>query len=157
MTACYRIVNDRHLNNPFDGEGARLYGGRWNSKGVPAVYFSDSAALAMLEILVHINDQSSLMNWKLYKLEIPTRRIRMINDSQLPEDWSNDPVPISTQSFGSLLFKEKDILAFSVPSATLPCGGRNIVVNPLHKQADSVFASSDVAVLEVDPRLLPRE
>jgi RES domain-containing protein len=37
------------------GEGARLYGGRYNPPGIPAVYTSQSIALAVLEILVHID------------------------------------------------------------------------------------------------------
>ncbi|MBU2431943.1 MAG: RES domain-containing protein, partial [Proteobacteria bacterium] len=34
----YRVVKEKYLDFVFDGEGARLYGGRWNSKGVPVVY-----------------------------------------------------------------------------------------------------------------------
>ncbi len=38
----------------LDGEGARLWGGRWNSPGVPVVYTSGSLALAALEYFVHL-------------------------------------------------------------------------------------------------------
>jgi RES domain-containing protein len=43
------------------GEGARLYGGRFNPPGIPAVYTSQSIALAVLEILVHV-DKSEVPN-----------------------------------------------------------------------------------------------
>lgn len=38
----------------LDGEGARLWGGRWNSPGGPVVYAASSLALAVLEYLVHV-------------------------------------------------------------------------------------------------------
>ena len=41
---------------PYDGEGARRAGGRWNSKGVRVVYMSENRSLAVLEILVHLSD-----------------------------------------------------------------------------------------------------
>ena len=34
----YRLVKRKWLQTAFDGEGARLYGGRWNSKGKAGVY-----------------------------------------------------------------------------------------------------------------------
>jgi RES domain-containing protein len=41
--------------------GARLYGGRFNPPGIPAVYTSQSIALAVLEIPVHV-DKSEVPN-----------------------------------------------------------------------------------------------
>jgi RES domain-containing protein len=49
----YRVVR-RHYAG-LTGEGARLYGGRFNPPGIPAVYTSQSIALAVLEILVRID------------------------------------------------------------------------------------------------------
>ena len=45
----YRIADRRHPI--WDGTGAALLGGRWNSPGRPAIYGSLSSACAMLEIL----------------------------------------------------------------------------------------------------------
>ena len=45
----YRIADRRHPI--WDGTGAALVGGRWNSPGHPAIYGSLSHACAMLEIL----------------------------------------------------------------------------------------------------------
>jgi RES domain-containing protein len=50
----YRVVKAKYLDSAFDGEGARLYGGRWNNKGVPLVYTSNSLALCSLEIFIHL-------------------------------------------------------------------------------------------------------
>lgn len=51
----WRIVKEKHAATAFSGEGARLYGGRWNSVGTSLVYTSGTKALAALESLVHLN------------------------------------------------------------------------------------------------------
>ena len=43
-------------DSPLSGMGAYLYGGRWNSPGQYVVYASGNVSLAMLEVLVHIDD-----------------------------------------------------------------------------------------------------
>ena len=52
MLTVWRLVTARFADSAFSGEGARLYGGRWNRKGVPIVYTAGSQSLVMLEILV---------------------------------------------------------------------------------------------------------
>ncbi|MDQ3490548.1 MAG: RES family NAD+ phosphorylase [Acidobacteriota bacterium] len=55
----YRICKTKFVSSAFDGEGARLYPGRWNSMGTSMVYLAASLSLAILEILVH-SDSSVL-------------------------------------------------------------------------------------------------
>ena len=50
MIRAWRIVKARHALRAFTGEGAHLYGGRWNSPGVAVVYTAGSAALATLDV-----------------------------------------------------------------------------------------------------------
>src|ERR1700736_6008380 len=48
----------RVLRRPYaalSGEGARIFGGRWNSPGRPVVYFAEHPALAALEVRVHLD------------------------------------------------------------------------------------------------------
>ena len=52
MITVWRLVTARFAATAFSGEGARLYGGRWNRKGAPMIYTAASQSLAMLEILV---------------------------------------------------------------------------------------------------------
>jgi RES domain-containing protein len=47
----YRIAGARHPI--FDATGAMLYGDRWNSVGLRAIYAAETYAGAMLEVLVH--------------------------------------------------------------------------------------------------------
>ena len=48
----YRISKSKYAKDT-SGEGSKLYGGRWNLKGIPAIYTADSAANAVLETIVH--------------------------------------------------------------------------------------------------------
>src|SRR5260370_1403830 len=50
----WRIWRRADAAAAFSGEGARLYGGRWNSQGVTVVYTSPSLALAAVETFVHL-------------------------------------------------------------------------------------------------------
>jgi RES domain-containing protein len=49
----YRIASSRHP--VWDGTGAAILGGRWNSAGQPVIYASVTYAGAMLEVLAHTN------------------------------------------------------------------------------------------------------
>ena len=46
MIEAVRLVLSKYAESAFDGQGARLFGGRWNSKGTPMVYAASSLALA---------------------------------------------------------------------------------------------------------------
>ena len=58
MITAWRIVKKKHSASPFDGEGARRYGGRWNSLGTAMVYTFDYLATAALELMVNMIDYS---------------------------------------------------------------------------------------------------
>jgi len=45
----YRALNPVWAHDPLSGEGARLFGGRFNAKGVPAIYTSTSVLTALRE------------------------------------------------------------------------------------------------------------
>src|ERR1700677_344334 len=50
----WRICREPYAVEAFSGEGARRFGGRWNSRGVPMIYASVSLALAALELFVNL-------------------------------------------------------------------------------------------------------
>jgi RES domain-containing protein len=60
----YRVARRPYAG--LSGQGAQRYGGRFNPPGVPAVYTSQSIALAVLEVLVHVD-----------KSEVPTDYVVM--------------------------------------------------------------------------------
>ena len=55
MVTAYRIFKSKHAARWFDGEGAFLFGGRWNSPGTRLLYASSALSLAALEMLVNLN------------------------------------------------------------------------------------------------------
>jgi RES domain-containing protein len=46
---CWRILAPKWSHNPLSGEGAAIYGGRFNPKGTPALYLSESIDTAFAE------------------------------------------------------------------------------------------------------------
>ncbi|MGH9898893.1 MAG: RES family NAD+ phosphorylase, partial [Pyrinomonadaceae bacterium] len=42
MPTGWRIVKAQYAALAFDGEGAKIYGGRWNSQGIKMVYTAQS-------------------------------------------------------------------------------------------------------------------
>ncbi|MHA7775026.1 RES family NAD+ phosphorylase [Roseibium sp. M-1] len=53
MLRFWRLDQERHAGSWNLGEGAYLVGGRWNSRGVRAVYTSIDPATAIMEVAVH--------------------------------------------------------------------------------------------------------
>jgi RES domain-containing protein len=86
MPTAWRIVTARFVATAFPGEGARLYGGRWNPKGVSLVYTAESQALAVLEILVQ--DEPLRARYVVISVHIPDDlTIGQVRTDQLPLDW----------------------------------------------------------------------
>ena len=52
MITLYRFAHEKYKDD-LSGDGARLFGARWNSKGNPVVYTSNAISLALLELLIH--------------------------------------------------------------------------------------------------------
>src|SRR6266581_3394495 len=69
MRSVWRITTAAFARSAFSGEGARLYGGRWNPKGVPIVYTAASQSLALLEMLVQ--DQPLRARYVIIEARIP--------------------------------------------------------------------------------------
>ena len=86
MLSVWRITTAAFARSAFSGEGARLYGGRWNPKGVPIVYTAASQSLAMLEMLVQ--DQPLRARYVIIEARIPGGlRMDRFRIDDLPSDW----------------------------------------------------------------------
>jgi RES domain-containing protein len=125
----WRIARDRY--DPLSGDGARLYGGRWNSPGRPVLYTAGHAALAVLEALVWTDPEDVPDDLRLYELEIVGRpRPAVLPLEDLPGDWTADGSAASIAA-GDRGRAEGTRRAMWVPSAILP-EERNLLINPLH-------------------------
>ena len=96
----WRIVLADQATTAFDGEGARLYGGRWNSVGVPMVYASEHQSLAALEIRVHIDRTAMRRGYKCFFFQFDDGLMDAFRVGGLPKDWMQEPPPASLQLLG---------------------------------------------------------
>jgi RES domain-containing protein len=124
----YRLAKVQYT--ALDGEGARLYGGRWNSEGVAMVYLSSSAALAALEYLVHLEPGMLPRDLVLLTVEIPDDIEPNVMDPLLP-DWNQYPAPNGCQAAGDEWVRSAQSTVILVPSVVVPMEN-NILLNPAH-------------------------
>lgn len=147
----YRIVPVPRARD-LSGEGARRYGGRWNSPGVPMVYTATSASLAVLETLVHMGLNVFPDDLVLVTLEVPQDLVSTLEPDRLPEHWAAYPAPAAANEIGDLWVHEERSVGLLVPSAILPQES-NLLINPRHARADLVEIV-DILPYRVDRRLL---
>lgn len=139
----YRISSYRyHLD--LSGKGAELHGGRWNNKGLPALYTADSRALAMAEVAVHLPMGALANNYQIVALEFPDDELTSLPIDSLPETWKSFPFDPKTQSLGDRFLQDNKYLALRVPSVVVE-GDFNIILNPHHK------AFKKVNIIEAKP------
>ncbi len=132
MIAAWRIVKAKHAPNAFDGEGARLSGGRWNSPGTRMIYTSSTAALAILEMLVHLNRALTLPSYVLIRCEFDDALVSNIDRSLLPATWRSYPAPPQLQAIGDQWVKNGSSAVLRVPSAVIERES-NYLLNPEHQ------------------------
>lgn len=150
----WRICAPKYADTAYSGEGARIYGGRWNSKGKAVVYASESISLAVLEQLVHVEDPTVLDAFVAVSAILEKAAIEVLPPSYLPADWRTYPAPSSTRSIGDAWLSETRSLALRVPSVTVR-GQYNYLINPSHPDFASVEVS-DPEPLDLDPRITAR-
>lgn len=153
MVTGWRIVKTKYAHMAFDGEGARLYGGRWNSPGVRMVYASQSLSLAALEILVHLNKSSLLSHYSYCAFHFDKSMLHFLDPSVLPPHWRREPVPPETQVIGDHWIHSQTSLALAVPSAIIETEF-NYLINPNHPDFSSAVMDPPQP-FTFDARLLP--
>ena len=127
----------------LDGEGARLYGGRWNSPGQPMVYTAANPSLAVLEVLVHLDLPPELIpsDYRLLSIETPDDA-----PSQVLQ-----VLPADTVATGDAFLQAGEALTLRVPS--LVVGQEiNTLINPRHPAFAQVRLVSNEP-FQFDPRL----
>ena len=148
----WRIVKGRHAANAFDGAGARGEGGRWNSPGTPIVYTSQSAALAALEMLVHLGRGSILRAYVLIPCACDDTVVSRLNRRRLPKNWRSYPAPPELPLIGDEWVKSGRSAVLQVPSAVIDTDS-NYLLNPHHGDFQAVRVM-DPQSFRFDIRLL---
>jgi RES domain-containing protein len=129
----WRICRAIHAAEAFSGQGARMFGGRWNSQGVRVVYTSSSLALAAVETFVHLEPNLRPDDLVSIEIEMPKNVaavIERLEPTSLPRKWY-ELRDESLRTFGDHWIKTAKTAALYVPSAAIH-GEWNVLLNPEH-------------------------
>lgn len=155
MTRIYRILRKAFARNPFDGEGAYLFGGRWSSPGTRLSYASEHQSLAMLEYFVHLDKDDPPDDLVLAAAEVPDAIKReTLKIATLPSNWRDPAAPPALTRFGDEFARNAQHCLLTVPSVLAP-PENNYLINPAHIDYRKILVR-ELEPLSYDPRLFPR-
>ncbi len=152
MPTAWRITTFPDSARAFSGDGARAYGGRWNSKGTRVVYMADYPAAAILEQLVQTSSVASFPTYYLFRVSLPERLVTVANPTTIPSTWRDPTRHPAVQAIGDGWAKARTSLALQVPSTVAP-HHVNYLVNPMHPDFPTLTIPSPERFV-LDPRLL---
>ncbi len=133
------------------GEGARLYGGRWNGIGTAVVYASETRSLAVLETVVHLEQAEFLDRFRIAELSFDSSLVIELPRAALPRRWRADPPGRSVQSVGDAWVRNGESAVLKVPSVLVD-DEHNFLINPAHADFAGVAIGRPRRCV-IDPRL----
>jgi RES domain-containing protein len=138
----FRIADGRRP--VFDGVGAAMLGGRWNSPGRPVIYASETYSGAMLEKLVHTNIGRIPKHQAYVEIVIPRGvRVESVSAEDLP-GW-DDPGQQASRQFGDNWYDQRRTVVLAVPSVITRIE-RNLVIHPGHPDFGRIRVSEPAPV-----------
>jgi RES domain-containing protein len=133
----YRLCKAKYSHD-LTGSGAEKTGSRWNSRGIPMVYTSESRALCISEIAMHMPLGILPDDYEIVSLDLPGDiSIHRIREQELPPDWKLFPHAALTRKLGDALIRQNKHLILKAPSAVVR-GDYNYLINPRHKDSYKV-------------------
>ncbi len=143
----WRIAKHTLLYTATDlsGGGAKITGGRWNSKGIAVTYAASSIALATLETLAHLGDNIAIRNTFLVKIEVPAalwRQRECVTASQLDPTWAAEPPGCTSVHHGDKWLNPGLCPLLLVPSVIVP-EEYNVLINPAYTAGKHSGGHSD--------------
>lgn len=145
----YRICNPLYSDD-LTGFGAKLFGGRWNSKGIAMLYVSEYISLAVVEMLVHNQFQDFKIELSLLHISFPeTFEVKEIKLSKMKPDWKEDFG--YTQFMGDQFIQSSSHAILKIPSAIIT-QEHNYIINPLHTDFKKIKIV-ETSTLHTDKRL----
>lgn len=151
----WRICRRVYAADAARGDGARLYGGRWNSRGVAVVYASTSLALAAIETFVNLEPNLRPSDLVSIEGEIPDGiLVDRLEPSHLPRGWRRTRDE-SLRQFGDDWVAKSRSVAMLVPSAAIS-GEWNILINPAHGEFGTIVFNKP-RTFEFDARMFNEE
>lgn len=138
----WRLTRQAHAD--LSGRGGELADGRWHTRGRPVVYCARTAALAMLEVRVHLDLPLDLLpdDYVLIQIEAPDDlEVQLVEVSELPDGWCRREE--FCRPFGDAWLRQATMALLSVPSAIIPVE-RNVLLNPRHRDAPDMRVADAV-------------
>ena len=154
MGSAWRIVVQSEASTAFSGEGARRYGGRWNSRNVRVIYASEHQSTAALEVFVHNKPFNPNEKYKAFRLEWPDSLTERVPAEKLPANWRAFPSPVGIKEIGDRWVQERRSAVLAVPSVISPAD-TNFLLNPEHRDFKRIRIAPPID-FEFDSRLLNR-
>jgi RES domain-containing protein len=154
MPSAWRIVRAARANSAFTGEGGRVYGGRWNSRGTAVVYVSEHESLAALELFVHTMPLPPTQRYLSFRLQWDDKLTEYFPIKNLPRHWNAEPPTFQTMQIGDEWVRAGRSVALTVPSV-LSTSEMNFLLNPKHPDFKKIKISQPIEY-RFDPRLLNR-
>lgn len=146
----WRLCSRRYRR--FDGEGARLYGGRWNYAGTSVVYTSGSLSLAALELFVHVDTDLAPTGLIAISADIPEDvAVGTVDIAKLPRNWRAYPAPEKLKEVTAAWIKESSTAILAVPSAVIS-NEQNYLLSPAHPDFSRIRIQKAIP-FEFDPRM----
>lgn len=130
---CYRLVRATYKDE-LSGIGASRYGARWNSRGTEIIYTARSRALALSELLVHLDMKEIPDDYYMLSISIPDEAsVQVIDKNDLPDLWNvSFEYRTVTREIGDRFILENEYALLEVPSAVV-LGDSNLLLNPYHR------------------------
>ena len=127
----YRIVKEKFAEQSLSTEGSRLFGARWNPKGIGILYTTSTPELGLIETLAHAPGvrYEDLPTYWLSSIEIPDN-IKYYNRDEMPTFWQDKNYE-RTQYWLKDWLENPDFLAIALPSVIVPFS-HNILLHPKH-------------------------
>ena len=146
----WRLTRRPHAD--LSGRGGELADGRWHTRGRPVVDCATSAALAVLEVRVHLDLPLDLVpdDYVLMRIAAPDHlEVRIVSSSDLPYGWrSREDL---CRPIGDAWLEGGSTALLKVPSAIVEIES-NMLINP--EQADAArIAVAEITAFPWDERL----
>jgi RES domain-containing protein len=131
----------------FDGTGAFLCGGRWNSPGRRVIYAAASLAVAQLEMLVHIGRATPPANHAWIFVDVPDDvPVTVIGREDLPPGWDHPTDRDVAQTIGDAWFARRETAVLDVPSVAA-AEGRVFVIAQDHPDFQRMRAGAPMPLV----------
>lgn len=143
------------------GAGAHLNGGRWNTPGRYVVYTSGSLTLAMLEVVVHVDDAEAFhkLSYIYHEVSFAQDAVAILEAPHLPKGWDSWPELPASQIVGDEWLDRQQSVVLAVPSVVVPVevqylpSNMNYLINPQHPDFTAMVSVGEIFDLKWDPRL----